>query len=1144
MDVYSEKKNELSGQLSASEEIAVYWQQKFSKDLPVLNFPADYKVSTNEKKISYEVRSHECPWPETLKHQLQQCAMTENVDLFTLMLAIYGVFLYRYTNQKNIIIGSSVTTVYEQNTSTYCHDMLPLHSEINATQSFENYLRQLHEELRQGLEHAAPFSEIVTAILNKKEKNTDTQILQTFFTLQTLPNICLNNKKVESEKQTMQLFADANTAESFILGCQIIETDKKLICQILYNSTLFDHESIIRLTENLHTLTQAIAEDLNKKISEYPLLSTQERQNLLFDWNQTQKNYPRDKSIPQLFMEQVEKTPNSIAVTFGKEQITYKELKDKSDNLATKILFINQKNELDLHRGENRAVGVLLGQGIGLVISILAIYKSKCTYLPLDIEIPDERLVYILQDSKTKLIITTLSLRDRLNKYQHVVLDIDAEMLEKSTISSELLSEISVQQNDIAYITYTSGTTGKPKGVLSTVKGLLNRLFWCMEHYYIGRTDNLLQLAATGFDISIWEILFPLLSGSCLVVAEENKDIQYILNVVQQEKISIVHFTPSLLHTFLSSITKLSPCATIKQIVCGGDRLSEKTLMLLRDKLEVKLHHAYGPTEASISVTHWCLNYNEPATKVLLGKAIANTKLYVLDKQLALVPIGAIGELYISGVSLAKGYLNHPELTSASFIENPFTSKIEKENGYAELYKTGDLVYMLATGKLVYVGRNDNQLKIRGMRVELAGIANSLMLHANIKQALVLVKTRQSNKHDVSETENEEDRKCLIAYYIADNKIPASELIQYLSKSLPNYMIPEIYVYMESFPLTVNGKLDYHQFSNPLLKVNNRCYVAPQTELESKLCEIWQDVLGIERIGINDDFFKLGGDSILSMKAVYLINQALKCKVTMQRTIAALTTDIIAGKDYMPVVPFITNTKEFSIPVFMIHPSMAGCSVYNTLATLLDGSHISIYGVNSYNLYSYQPMLESLDELAAEYTQEMLPYIKEGNAILVGWSLGGILSLLVTQCLQKKGINVLKIVMIDSYNLQELSKSFLSYFDSFGEILKVLPEYSRQYLSQIPDEEHEHYLHAINLEIKMMKSYSPVKYTGKVTLLRAADKPTKKIDKNGWSEWLNDINVKDIDADHYSIMQGANLKIIAIELNSIIKQACLGEINY
>ncbi|MDP3705102.1 MAG: amino acid adenylation domain-containing protein [Legionellaceae bacterium] len=624
------------------------------------------------------------------------------------------------------------------------------------------------------------------------------------------------------------------------------------------NNCISDEKSEQLLILMLHILQQLPA-ILHLPHHAIHLLTAHDYQQVIYDWNDTFSFYPEDKTIGLLFEEQVTRTPHHVAVTYDNCMVTYEEL----NHLANQVAHYIRKQDV-AHTPEG-LITLCLERSIEMIIGILGILKAGFAYVPIEPDSPETKIRYILKDTKSVLLLTQTRWIEMLSPIVHDKMKMIA--LDESPYRYEAIDnlQIVIHPTDLAYVMYTSGTTGQPKGVLITHNGVVNRIDWMQHTYPITHSDVILHKTPYGFDVSVWELLWAIWYGARIVIAKPfgHHDADYLLKVIQEHAITVIHFVPSMLSAFIQMmhITKQTLPTTLRHVFCSGEILAEKLMRsfysLNHNNHSVALHNLYGPTEASIDVTHYSC---QPDSKIVyIGKPIQNTQLYVLDTNQNPVPIGAIGELYIGGVGLARGYLNQIELTNNHFIANPFAADQKGLRELPRLYKSGDLVRWDQNGNLIYVGREDHQIKIRGVRVELRDIENALLLHPSVTQVAIVPHTRKN-------TDAEDINVYLIAYYTSNAAVGEQALRLLATKVLPHYMIPSLFIKVDSFSLNANGKLDLKALHDPELYVHEDPYVAPSTSLERALCEIWQCILGVKLIGVKHDFYRLGGDSILSIR--------------------------------------------------------------------------------------------------------------------------------------------------------------------------------------------------------------------------------------------------------------------------------------
>ena len=591
------------------------------------------------------------------------------------------------------------------------------------------------------------------------------------------------------------------------------------------------------------------------------------------------------KTIYQLFEEQVNKFPDNIAVIFEDEKLSYKDLNKKSNQLARLIRSKYKKeNKKDLK--PDSLIGLCVERSLDMIIGILGILKAGAAYVPLDPDYPQDRLEYMIGDSHEGLIITQKSISakdgflDKLHHDELLVVDSDevkAELLKQSADNLEKISE----PDNLAYVIYTSGSTGRPKGVMLEQNSVVDCMFWLQKEYGLTAKDRVLQKTPISFDVSVSEYLWSLLFGATLVIAkpEGHKDPEYLAQLIGEHKVTFTHFVPSLLKVLidLANADKQikNNLSSLNKVFCAGEALNIEIVRSCSNLLQVELFNIYGPTEAAIFATHYkCqLDVLEKMNLVPIGEGVDNAQMYILNNNLNPCPIGAPGELYIGGAGLARGYLNQEELTKERFIPNPFAKELSLCNS-DRIYKTGDLVRWLPDGNIEYLGRTDFQVKIRGFRIELGEIEKVLAKHKAISQVSVIDKEKEGQKY-------------LAAYYVIAKGKKAPEiddLRDYLSISLPDYMVPAAFVKLDEMPLTPNGKINRRALPEPDMSLIGEEYVAPRNEVEKKLAEIWSHVLKIDqdKVGIHDNFFHLGGHSLLAIQLVARIHAKLNCDMSIK----------------------------------------------------------------------------------------------------------------------------------------------------------------------------------------------------------------------------------------------------------------------
>lgn len=784
----------------------------------------------------------------------------EGVPLFTIILSVFEVLLHRYSGQEDLVVGVDPAGLafekLEGLTSSF-QPILPMRLDLSGDPSFIDLLSRVRVMTLEGFSHPEISRESIIEELDPTRSSNNNPYLQVVFSFQNGEQNGDNAGTVPFLKTSQGIGAYQSD-----LTLRLIQEGNGIHGRMEYNACHFGPETIRRMIGHLQNLLQEVVENPGKKISQYQLLTESERKLTLIDWNDTKVKFPQDATLQSLFEEQVERSPDAIALVFEGLSMTYHQLNCKSNQLAHHLR--------NLGVGPDTRVGVCLERSFEMVEALLGVIKSGAAYVPLDPEYPESRLDFMVSDCNPLVLLTQFQHRKKLKTNQIPVLVLDdpdkAWKLENPTNPSRTISS----QNP-AYMIYTSGSTGKPKGVINSHQGICNRLLWGQSKYPLDKEDAVLQRTTFSFDISVWEIFWPLLNGVRLVLAKPggHRDPEYLAGLIYREKITTMHFVMSMMHVFLQ-IADLQLCRSLKRVLCSGEAMTPDLAGRFLELLPwCELHNLYGPTEAAVEVTYFPVTNIQPGqTVVPIGKPVANTQVYVLDKSMEPVPVGVAGELFLGGIQVALGYWNRPDLTAEKFLPDPFTSEGNK------LYRTGDRVRWNHQGDLEYLGRLDYQIKLRGFRIELGEIETILASHPGISRCVVLVKEDQTGGQR------------LVAYLLPEgkNNLATTDLRDYLATRLPDYMVPSDYVFLNSFPMTPNGKLDRKALPDPnhLSTRSIDPYASPETTLEKKLVEIWSEVLRINQVGTRDRFLDSGGNSLLATMVCARINKQLNLKIPIQ----------------------------------------------------------------------------------------------------------------------------------------------------------------------------------------------------------------------------------------------------------------------
>lgn len=825
-----------------------YWMNKLSGELPIVNLPIDYSrpimQTFNGDNVTFEL-------PKEIEMGLQKLSREQNASLFITLTAAFKVLLSRYTGQDDLIVGMPVAgrNVSEvEKLIGFFVNTLVIRNHLSLNNSFYEFLSQVRDSILGALDHQEiPFEDLVEKLRPVRDPSYPTlvQVMVDFNELNTM-----ENKAKFNGLNWNNITMDDNTAK-FDLTFSMKRENNRMYFTLNYNKDLFMKETIYRMGQNFTALLKGIVLNPNEKIGVLPILSEQEKKQVLLDWNKTEVDISV-YNIPHYFEKQVLNNPQKIAVVFEGKQLTYEELNNSANKLAHYLR--NQGISVGDH------VGICIGRSIDLIIAVIGVIKAGAAYVPIDTELPEERKKFIIADSEIKILLTSEKFRIKTsdNQVNIVYIDNDWEITSKERYGNPVHA---IPSDTAAYVIYTSGSTGLPKGVSVGHNGLVNLISDYQNIRAISVGERCSFWASFSFDASIYEIFTALLSGGELHIIPDSirLDCEKSVKWFFENEIVNLFVPPFMLSEFLKWI-KRKPLNTysLNRLMVGVEPIPEQTLAEINQYVpNLQIINSYGPTETTIiSVRHSFKNKEKITEKnVPIGRPVQNNKVYVLDSQQNPVPIGVTGELYIGGIGVSKGYINRPELNEKYFVNNPYSC-----NSNERLYRTGDLVRYLCDGNLEYVGRSDEQVKIRGLRIELGEIQSILESHPLVENAVVLKTDEQSVA-------------TLTAYYVSVSNLETDSLRNFLKEKLPTFMIPAIYIKLNQIPLTPNGKVDKYKLPQPTLLDKKNKYVAPRNIIEEQISDIWAEILKEDGIGIYDDFFSLGGHSLLATKIIGRINQ-------------------------------------------------------------------------------------------------------------------------------------------------------------------------------------------------------------------------------------------------------------------------------
>ena len=1010
-----------------------YWKDKL-KDPPILHLPTKPTENAKNdhigKRVSFTI-------DENITTQLKNIAKQSGTTLYTILLTAFSVLLAHYSGQEDLIIGSPFSGRHYpgvEKTLGFFVNLITLRIQFIGNPSFQELLNQTKKTVEEAYTNQdIPFEQLIQILKPDRKETLRNPLIQVFFAFQNYQaqNLSLPGINIEHTFGTDAsiLLADFDSAK-FDFSLYLQETSNLLKGLVEYSAGLFTQNIIDFIIENFQSLLKEIILHPEQPIFNLRFLDKTKSDTLLNKWNNTKKTFLFNQSIQTIFEKQAKKTPYNIAISYRDQTLTYTDLNKKANLLAH---FLIKKGA-----STGDCIVVYIEGNINLPISILATLKAGCTYVPIPHNTPIERLKTIYHDCQPSIVLTQKSLTRGLEG----ILTTNQILIELDNIHNEIekgkSANIRTKKNPSAYIIYTSGSTGYPKGVILKHQTIINLINWQTSYKKSQGINKIAQYATFGFDVSLQEIFFSLLNGCqlCIVPIEIRSNMEKLSNFIKNNEIQVLFLPTSVLDLFISeSITRNTTYPYLQKIIVAGEKLviNEAIKSFYIANPHISLSNHYGPSETHV-VTNYDLgsdpNYWDIGPPI--GKPIDNTEIYILNKYLSPVPIGAVGEICVAGMSVAKGYLNKPDYTAKKFIVNPFY-----RSSYSILYKTGDLGRWTPDGNIEYNERIDNQIKIRGFRVELNEIEERLRFHHQISQVVVLY----------------EKNTTLVAHIIPNEseKIDKESLMEYLDQYLPHYMLPHIYKIHKYFPLTQNGKIDTElllKSENPLIlqKVNHQIATTKTQEI---VLDIFSQLLKMHKtkISIDDNFFSLGGHSLLTVHLISLIKKTIKTDIYLQdifdhptvKKISALIDNNIGKKKSLEKAAIFKNpslksplllNKDNKFKFFLIHPLSGTIFNYMHLAKELDDK-VSCYGIQ-YPLIDSDPIeLHSIPQIAAYYIKRMQEIQPKGPYCIGGHSLGGLISIEMAHQLMHANEKINGLYLLDTWVLATKHENIDAYYKKY-----------------------------------------------------------------------------------------------------------------
>ncbi len=874
-DFTLKQREHLSG--AVLESLVDYWKKQLANAPVLLSLPADRPRPTVQ---SFKGARLNFSFPHELTGRLRSLSLEHNVTMFMLLLAAFKVLIYRYTGQEDVLVGVPIanrTSSEIENLIGFFVNTLLLRTNLSGSPSFKEILRRVRRVSLEAYQYQdLPFEKLVE-VINPPRIRSHSPLFQVSLAFQTAPSARLNFTGLDVEP-----FNIARGISHFDWTLFLIDRAGELSGAWEYNSDIFDRTTIERALGHFLALLDDAADHPLKPIGRLQMLTRAESRQITQGWNNTQVKYAKSACLHQVFQDQVKRNPGALAMTSidaglpgssGQESlemqsITYSELNARANQLAHHL------RRLGVGRGT--LVGLCVQRSIELVVGILGILKAGGAYVPLDPDTPVGRMEYILQETRSTLLLTQASLSGQLPGMQITTVYLDSDQGVIGACSSDDLP-VDVFPDDPAYVIFTSGSTGKPKGVSISHYNVL-RLFQATHHWFnFDEKDVWTLFHSFAFDFSVWEFWGALLYGGRLVVVPfwTSRTPDAFAQLISEQGVTVLNQTPSAFLPLLQITRFLDPqiISSLRLVIFGGEALNIQSLRPWFDRRgagQVELVNMYGITETTVHVTYRPITQNDlDGSGSVIGVPIPDLQTYLLDQDMQPVPVGVPGEIYVGGAGLSQGYLNRPELTAERFVPNPFNNQSGER-----LYRSGDLARYLPNGDLEYLGRRDHQVKIRGFRIELGEIEALLSEYPGVQQVVVLLRQDHEEQSGIKSSQ-------LVAYLVAETELSASGLRHYLKTRLPEYMLPAAFVFMPDFPLTSNGKVDRDALPKPasLATSKEQEYLAPRTAFEQVLSRLWAEVLGIEQVGLKDNFFQLGGHSLLAMRLIYRFEELFNMRL-------------------------------------------------------------------------------------------------------------------------------------------------------------------------------------------------------------------------------------------------------------------------
>jgi surfactin family lipopeptide synthetase A len=1070
--------------------------------------------------------------PEARMASVREFSTAEGVAPFTTLFAAFAALLSRHSGQQQFLVGASTSNL--EHPVEYVRSgfpaMLPLRVDLSGDPSFRELAQRVRRSSLDAEAHAK-------AVIPSQQPDAALPELRLFQVALILEQPAWET--VHFSGLSVAVYELEAGTSGLELALHMEERSAGLLITADYDAVLFEPGTIQRFLGHYETLLANAIADPEGSVSRLQILTEPERRRLLTDWNsEAAREYPSDVPLQQLIEAQTEKTPHAVAVEFKDESLTYAELNARANQLAAHL------RSLGVTR--NTLVGVCLERSMDLVIALLAILKAGGAYLPLDPEHPDDHIGPILRNARLGVLIGRPELASRLPEFRGKLVFLDWDTLRRYPDANQ---PVAVSGSDLAYAIYTSGSTGQPKGVMIPRRALNNLLWSVRDWFRFGPRDVLLALTTIAFDIAGVDVWLPLLVGARMLMVERETamDPRLLQDTIHREGVTFLQGTPAIWKLLIDSGWQGKADL---QAVCTGEAMPKDLARKLLPRVG-RLWNMYGPTETTIWSTGF--QFSGPDDPVLIGRPIANTQVYILDENLAPAPIGVPGELYIGGDGLADGYLHQPELTAERFVADPFG----RRSG-ARLYKTGDLARYRSDGNIECLGRNDDQIKLRGYRIEPEEIRAAILRHPAVRDAIAVLKTSESGDSRI------------IAYVVATGDQPPDtiELRDFVHRRLPEYMVPSGFVFLDALPLTPSGKIDRRALPSRHALVAKAEFAEPRNDWEFGLRKIWEAVLGVQPIGIRDDYFDLGGYSLTAVRLFDEIKKSFGVDLPLATLYQAPTIESLAcivseggrpdlGASLVPI-----NRMGQRPPLYCVSGIGGGVLVFRDLALLL-GPDQPFYGLQPRNERGRTAALTSIPEIASHYINSIQEIQPNGPYYLSGYSFGGLVAFEMARQLTSAGFAVPFLGLLDTAAPLRVKTSRSKLFSRrthgtawqrIREILSTDDDFLgtlRDVIRRRSSRLQERLARTLDLPLPAewgtltrshvfaAMNYVGEAYTGSLTLVRPLVRPANELSSYtlGWERVVSNIEVHDVPGDHLSIYSGENIGTLAAILTDCLDRA-------